>query len=46
MRTGRPKATLMLSTEQQDELESWARRRCCAFHLFVQSAHAARRRYS
>src|SRR4029450_9181424 len=33
MRTRRPKATLMLSTEQQDELENWARRRSTAQEL-------------
>jgi transposase len=37
MRTGRPKATLMLSTEQQDELESWARRRSTAQALAVRA---------
>ena len=37
MRTGRPKATLMLSTEQQDELESWARRRSTAQALALRA---------
>ena len=30
MRTGRPKAALVLSVEQREELESWARRRSTA----------------
>src|SRR4029453_3080814 len=37
MGTGRPKATLMLSTEQQDELENWARRRSTAQALALRA---------
>ena len=37
MRTGRPKAALVLSAEQRDELERWVRRRSTAQALALRA---------